>query len=133
MKKAFAGILLLVLFLGCAAPAQQQNSPAPGEKQGVTVHIKFLDKGSGLLYEKQVTAKKGESLFDAMVENSVPFGYKEFSFGAMVTSISGNEPSDGDYIAIYADGKYASAGVKDMKLEKDANIEFRIEEIKPPA
>ncbi|HLC92292.1 MAG TPA: DUF4430 domain-containing protein [archaeon] len=130
MKKMVIAMAMLVLLLGCSSQMQQVQQP---QMQNVAVDIKLVNRDSETLYEKQITVQKGKSLFEAMIENSVPFEYKEFSFGVMVTSVAGVSPGSEEYIAIYKNGKYASAGVKDFKLDEDMNVEFRLEEIKPPA
>ena len=130
MKKMIIAIAMLALLSGCAQ--EQQQAPANAVPVAVELQV-YTEASDELLYEKQFTAWRGESLFDTMRRNGVPFEYEEFSFGVMVTGIGGQTPGPNQYIAIYVDGDYSDRGVKDITLEKGASVDFRIEGIAPPA
>ena len=50
-----------------------------------------------------------------------------------VNKIEGAIPEENEYVAIYVNGEYAQEGISTLKAENGMEIEFRVEEIKPPA
>lgn len=133
MKKILFALAIALMLSGCAQQSQQQPSEGQTQPQTQNINIKLLNKDSEILYEKQIKAGMDETLFEAMRENSFPFEYKQYSFGAMVTGIAGQYAPDGEYIAIYKDGRYSNEGMSSLRLTKDTNIEFRFEGVKLPS
>ena len=140
MAIAVLSILMLLFTLGCAQQTAQQSKNAPENKQSEkpgganeTIHFKFraIDSEGTAAIEKEITAKKGQTLFEALseVENGISFGYREYAYGTFITAIGKVVPSNGEYLAIYVDGKYAEKGATDLKPENGSTIEFKVEKI----
>lgn len=136
---AILSVFTMLLAAGCTQQTAQQNEYAPQTKSeepggaSDTIQFKFraIDSEGTAAIEKEITAQKGQSLFEALseVENGISFGYREYAYGTFITAIGKVVPGQGEYLAIYVDGKYAEKGVADTIPEEGSTIEFRVEKI----
>ncbi|MFH1225064.1 MAG: DUF4430 domain-containing protein [Candidatus Diapherotrites archaeon] len=137
-------LLALALLFGCTSQAGNGNIAAPaelvagdgnslaaqgtaGSAQQYSVTFKVVS-GSETLFLKSALFPAGTNAFDAM-KQMFEVEYKEYAFGAMVTSINGISAGEGEYWALYSDGNYAMQGISSYVLDKDASFEWRLEEI----
>ncbi|HLC79722.1 MAG TPA: DUF4430 domain-containing protein [archaeon] len=124
-----AAILLLVFFSGCSGQIlEEQRAP-----QQLTLQISTYDTDGYPATTKQIQAEEGMSLLAALKHNRIEMELEESSFGAFVNKIEGAIPEENEYVAIYVNGEYAQEGISTLKAENGMEIEFRVEEIKPPA
>ncbi len=79
-----------------------------------------------------MAAEKGQNLFMALSEgeDGVTIGYEEYPFGVFIYQVAGIEPPQGEYLAIYINGKYSEKGAQDIIPLEGQTIDFRVEKIK---
>ena len=102
---AIAALAFFTIFMiaGCI----QQQSPlasAGNTEKNVSFTLKYPGSGVSVIQES-LTASEGTNLIDAMQANGTQVKYKEYSFGKMVIGIGIIEPGQGQYLAIYVNGK----------------------------
>lgn len=122
MKKIVFALLLLLIASGCGQQASQEG------KQ-ILFSLKVIDDQNKDVFEKQLDTKNGTNLFDALKDNNVEFEYKEYSFGVFITGIEGLSPAEGEYLAIYVDGKYSEKGATEIIPANNSEVGFRVEKV----
>ncbi len=139
-------LLAIMLLAGCT---QQQLQPSglgpqsntwkagepydytPKTDEQVSFTLRVVDSDGNVVVDKQMASEKGQNLFLAIPEgeDGVPIGYKEYPFGAFIYQVAGVEPLEGEYLAIYVDGRYSEKGAQGIIPEEGQIIEFRVEGI----
>ncbi|RDU36863.1 hypothetical protein DRW41_09160 [Neobacillus piezotolerans] len=99
-----------------------------------TVTVKVLGEKGAVLTEKQTEIGEAETAFDALVKtlDKDAVKYEQFSFGKMITEISGLAGTDTVYWGFYINGISAMTGADSYKPQNGDALTFRYES-EPPA
>lgn len=119
--------LALALLFGCTSQAGSDENKSAAGAQQYNLAFKVVS-GSETLFLKSAIFPAGTNAFDAM-KQMFKVEYKDYAFGAMVSSINGVSSGADKYWALYTDGNYAMQGISSYVLDKDASFEWRLEEI----
>lgn len=126
MKKSFFLALMVIVLLVATAGCIQTTEQNPNEK--VTLTVGCSDVEGTLLFQQPLEVEKGANAFDAVKENfSVEF--EMYEMGPFVKGIGACSPSEGEYLALYVNGEYASQGISFYTVQEDMEIQWKIESI----
>lgn len=120
--------LILLFFAGILGCAQKQEAKFAEE---VSFKVKVTDSNAQTLLEQELKTVRGKSAFEALLENKVPADFDNTAYGPFIKGLYGIAPANGEYIAIYADGNYAQAGIAQIYPQNGMILEFRLEKIDP--
>ena len=131
-KKALWWIIgiVLVLALLCAVAL---NVPAVknmiGMGEGTSFSLKVTVDGEQAVFDKTVTAREGETLFDVMnrtVTDNGGVAYQDSDYGPFITGICGydQDPDAGKYWTYTINGDYAMVGVSECVPAEGDSICF---------
>lgn len=138
-----AGILLLTAGLGLFLyksnwsnkASNTQNTTANTQPQAEKLKVEAInEKGETSNYE--VNLKEGETAFEALKRldtesDKFQISYKEYSFGAMITSINGYEPdASKQFWKFQVNGKDSDTGISAYKVQKGDTLKFSLDDIK---
>lgn len=126
VKLMLAWMLVFTLFAGGLG----QKAAAAAS----TVTVKVLGEKGAVLAEKQAEIGGIETAFDALVKTvgKDAVKYEQYSFGKMITEISGVAANDSVYWGFYINGISAMTGADSYKPENGDALTFRYES-EPPA
>lgn len=95
------------------------------EKSYVTFKI------TGINEEQKIEFLDGESSFDVLLRlaatKGIAVGYKQYSFGKMITRIGDIKAEGTYYWALYYNGNYSILGAEDLKVQDGDLIEWKYE------
>ncbi|WP_059173648.1 DUF4430 domain-containing protein [Bacillus sp. FJAT-27445] len=99
-----------------------------------TVTVKVLGEKGAVSSEKQAEIGETETAFDALVKTvgTDAVNYEQYSFGKMITEISGLAAKDNIYWGFYINGISAMTGADSYKPQNGDVLTFRYES-EPPA
>lgn len=128
-NRALGGFLLIAIFaMGCTNPPAAAN--APPAALSVKMHLKALDAQQKVIFEGTRDFSAGTSALAAM-RQMTPVKTQNSSFGEFVTGINEVAADSLHYWALYADGNYSNLGIGSINLEKDTQLEWKLESIQP--
>ncbi|WP_197277517.1 DUF4430 domain-containing protein [Bacillus sp. FJAT-27245] len=126
VKLMLAWMLVFTLFAGGLG---QKTAAA-----AVPVTVKVLGEQGTVLSEKQAEVGDAETAFDALVKTvgTDAVKYEQYSFGKMITEISGLAATDTVYWGFYINGISAMTGADSYKPQPGDTVAFRYES-EPPS
>ena len=91
-------------------------------------YVTFKSSGLG---EYKIDYLDGDTAFSVLLRaaatQGVPIGYRQYSFGKMITQI-GSQKAEGTYYwALYHNGQYATLGAEELEVNVNDIIEWRYE------
>ena len=120
---------LALLICGCSQQQTVQPDGTPSEKVEPVITLKLTDSSGLAVLTKKMDPVPGKNAFELLKQNDVPMVYDEGSYGVFIKEISYLKPRQGEYLALYVDGKYSNVGIKDVFPKEGTVIEFRAEKI----
>ncbi|WP_409271044.1 DUF4430 domain-containing protein [Neobacillus sp. SCS-31] len=126
VKLVLAWMLVFTMFAGGLG----QKAAAAA----VTVTVKVLGEKGAVLSEKQAEIGETDTAFDALAKaaGTDAVKFEQYSFGKMITEISGLAATDTVYWGFYINGISAMTGADSYKPQAGDTLTFRYES-EPPA
>lgn len=123
------GIVLLLALIGAAVLYVPGVPNLIGAGEGTSFSLKVTVDGEQVIFDKNVTAREGEKLFDVMTRTVTDNGgvaYQDSEYGAYITGICGydQDPDTGKYWTYTINGDYAMVGVSEYVPAEGDSIVF---------
>jgi hypothetical protein len=103
---------------------KQEEDTEEKEKE----YISYAVEGAG---EYEIPIVAGDTAFSTLLRvaatKNISVGYKQYSFGKMITQIGSKRAEGAYYWALYMNGNYATIGAEDLVVSEGDKLEWRYE------
>jgi len=127
LRMPIAAGFALILALGVAHATQPSPMPQTG-RATVKLQLKIIDPSGGISVDASKTIPSGTNGFDA-VKGIVALKSKSFGgLGERISSLCDIDPPNGQYWAMFIDGKLSDVGISSVTISKNMLMEWKIQD-----